>query len=246
VEHESLRAPGSRRGRAFAAFAAIVLSLAGADRAAAQGFLDVYGGVAFTSDDELVTRIAGSSLHDDVEFDPSAEVGIRGGMWFPDLPWLGIATDLSYLDLDGPSSGVDHTVGGVPVRTRQNVDVDLFPISVLLMLRTKLFRIPFASQLGLQPYVGLGPGLFVSWIHGDAFTIGIGTNEESIDDTSYELGLDTRAGLRLHFTPELSLFAEYRFTYYEPDLKDELFGNRVDADMRIASHHVIAGVGFQF
>jgi opacity protein-like surface antigen len=239
------RVARSRSSWAIAAWAVIALSLA-ADRATAQGYLDVYGGAAFTSDDELVTRLAGSSLRDDVDFDPSAEVGIRGGMWFPDLPWLGIASDLSYFELDGPSSGVDHTVGGVPVRTGENVDIDVFPISVLLMLRTKLFMLPCGSQFGLQPYVGVGPGLFVSWVHDDALTIGIGANEESIDDISYEIGLDTRGGLRLHVTPWVSLFAEYRFTYYEPDLEDDLFGVDVDVESQIATHHVVAGLGFQF
>ena len=235
----------SRSGWAFAALAVIALLLA-ADRAAAQGYLDIYGGIAFTSDDELVTRVGGASLHDDVDFDPSGEVGIRGGMWFPDLPWLGIATDLSYLELDGPSSAVEHTVGGVPVRTRDNVDIDLFPISVLLMLRTKLFVLPFGPELGLQPYVGVGPGLFVSWVHDDAFRIGIGAAEESIDDTSYDLGLDTRAGLRLHLTRWVSLFAEYRFTYYEPDFADDVLGNEVDIEAQFATHHVVGGLGFQF
>jgi hypothetical protein len=224
----------------------MVLPLAVAERATAQGFLDVYGGAAFTSNDELVTRIGGSSIHDDVEFDPSAEIGIRGGMWFPDLPWLGIASDLSYFKLDGPSSAVHHSVGGVPVRTRDNVEVDLFPISILLMLRTKLYMIPWGPRLGLQPYVGLGPGLFVSWVHDGAFTIGIGANQESIDETSYEVGLDSRVGLRLHLNRSVSLFAEYRFTYYEPEFDDDVLGNDVDVESQIATHHVIGGIGFQF
>src|SRR5687768_13914876 len=94
----------------------LLLALTIACSANAQGFLDIYGGAAFTRDDQLVTRIDGISLHDDVDFDPSEEIGIRGGLWFPDLPWLGVASDFSYLRLDGPSSGVDHSVGGATIR----------------------------------------------------------------------------------------------------------------------------------
>jgi Outer membrane protein beta-barrel domain len=235
----------NRACRAFATCAATVLSLAVPARGTAQGFLDVYAGAAFTDSDDLTTRIAGFSIHDSVDFDPSAEVGIRGGIWFPDLPWLGLASDLSYFRLDGPSSGVDHTVGGIPIRTRDDVDVDLFPISILLMLRTKVFTGPFGPRFGVQPYVGVGPTLFVSWVQ-DALTVRVGGEEESVDDVSYELGLDTRAGLRFHLARSLSLFAEYRFTYYEPEFEDNLFGDSVQIESDIATHHVVAGVGFQF
>ena len=205
----------------------------------------MYGGAAFTSDSDLATRIGGSSLHDDVDFDPSAEVGIRGGLWFPDLPWLGFASDFSYFELDGPSAGVEHTIGGTPIRTRDDVDIDLIPISILLMLRTKLFTAPFGPPLGVQPYVGLGPGLFVSWVD-DALTIGIGGIEESVEDTSLDIGLDTRAGLRFHLTHSFALFVEYRFTYYEPDFDDDLFGDSIEIESEIATHHAIGGLEFQF
>ena len=221
-----------------------VLSLALPDSGSAQGWLDVYGGAAFTSGNDLTTRIGGFSLDDRVDFDPSAEVGIRGGLWFPELPWLGVASDLSYFRLDGPSNGVDHVVGGTAIRTRDDVDVDLFPISILLMARTKVFTGPFDS-LGVQPYIGVGPGLFISWAH-DALRVGFGGAEDSVDDTSYDIGLDTRAGLRFHLTTSFTLFTEYRFTYYAPEFEDDLFGRSVEIESEIATHHVIVGAGFQF
>ena len=223
----------------------MALSLALASSGRAQGFLDVYGGVAFTNDNDLATRVGGSSLHDDVEFDPSPEVGIRGGLWFPELPWLGLASDFSYFQLNGPSTGVDHTVGGTSIRTRDDVDVDVFPISLLLMLRTRIFSGPF-DPLGFQPYVGVGPGLFVSWVHDDALTISVDGSEESVEDISYALGLDTRAGLRFHLTHSFGLFAEYRFTYYEPEFEDDGFGGSIEIESELATHHVVAGLGFQF
>jgi hypothetical protein len=214
----------------------------------AQGFFDVYGGASFTDRTDLTTSVvgsAGSSVRDDVDFDPYPEIGLRAGLWFPDLPWLGVASDLSYVRLKGPHNGVSHTIGGIPVVTRKDVDVHLFPISVMLMLRTKLLLAPWNSRLGIQPYVGVGPGLFVSWVH-DALTVGVGESEESAEDTSCDLGLDTRAGLRIHLTSSFSLFAEYRFTYYEPDFRDDLLGNPIEFEMKIATHHALAGLGFQF
>ncbi len=231
----------NRGRRAFAAWAVIALSLAAPGSGKAQGFLDVYGGASFTSSSELATRIGGSSLHDDIDFDPSAEIGIRGGLWFPDLPWLGLASDFSYLRLNGPSSGVVHTIGGLEIRTRDDVEVDLFPISMMLMARTKLLVIPLDPQIGVQPYIGVGPGLFVSWVH-DAFTVRVDGSEEEVDDTSYDIGLDTRAGLRVHLTPSFSIFAEYRFTYYEPKFDDD----PIEIESDISTHHALGGVGFQF
>ena len=128
---------------------------------------------------------------------------------------------------------------------RDDVDVDVFPISLLLMLRTKIFSGPF-DPLGFQPYVGVGPGLFVSWVHDDALTISIDGLEESVEDISYDLGLDTRAGLRFHLTHSFGLFAEYRFTYYEPEFEDDGFGASIEIESELATHHVVAGLGFQF
>jgi Outer membrane protein beta-barrel domain len=224
---------------------AVMVVLAAPGTGRAQGFLDVYGGASFTESTDLSTRIGRSSVRDPVDFDAYPEIGIRGGLWFPDLPWLGLASDVSYVRLKGPSGGVSHTIGGIPVRTRQDVDVHLFPISLMLMLRTKLMLVPWNSRLGIQPYIGVGPGLFVSWVH-NALTVDIGGSEESAEDTSCDLGLDTRAGLRLHLTSSFSLFAEYRFTYYEPDFSDHLLGNSVTFDTNIATHHALAGLGFQF
>ena len=52
--------------------------------------------------------------------------------------------------------------------------------------------------------------------------------------------------MRIHLTPSFSLFAEYRFAYYEPDFDDHLFGNSVEVESEISTHHAIAGLGFQF
>jgi len=208
---------------------AAVLSLALSAPAAAEGFLDLYLGGAFTEDEE----VTGNGTSFDFEYEDSAVFGIRGGAWGEGrLPFLGGAIDISGFAPDG-----DDRANGA--------DLVAVPISVLLMARLPLVTSDEFPQGQLHPYVGVGPSLVISAIDLDSssqaaanFATGIG----GIEDIEADLGVDVRAGLDVLLTRHFGFFTEYRFTHFSPTYKDG--GRRLSLDLD--THFVQGGVTFRF
>ena len=96
--------------------------------ASAEGFADLYGGIALGNSTDAAHQNFGDpssfpsvplgSTTKQLSFDSSGMVGVRGGYWLEPLPWLGLAADLSYFQRKAPSA-----------------DIDLVPLSFLVMLR---------------------------------------------------------------------------------------------------------------
>ena len=70
------------------------------------------------------------------------------GYWFEDIPWLGIASEAPLLRLDEKNQDISI-----------DEDTNLDPLSGFLLLRYPNGR--------LQPFVGIGPTLFVSDLRSD-------------------------------------------------------------------------------
>ena len=70
------------------------LTLGAARPAAAEWFLDLYGGVSITDDADVELR-GGQTVNDAVEFDEVGTGGGRLGFYLPGLRWLGFAVDVS-------------------------------------------------------------------------------------------------------------------------------------------------------
>jgi opacity protein-like surface antigen len=91
----------------------------------------------------------------------------------------------------------------------------------------------------LQPYVGIGPGLFFSNASG-----AVGSLE--VDETSTDIGLDFRTGLAFQFDPNWAAFTEYRYTHIEPSWKASVFGGETTASTTFNTHHILLGVSYRF
>lgn len=117
--------------------------------AAAEWFFDLFGGVAATEETNVTATISGLVVEENaaqsVNFDDGATFGIRGGYWFEEPPHLGISADMSYFKAEG-----------------DDVDIDLFGISFLLMARWPLLRDDEYPRGRLHPYAGLGPAVFTA------------------------------------------------------------------------------------
>ena len=61
-------------------------------------------------------------------------------------------------------------------------------------------------------------------------------------DDAVDAGLDLHAGLKVLLTNWFGLFAEYRYTYVEPEFSIQ----GVDVEPQLSTHHVGVGVGFHF
>jgi len=186
-----------------------------ASTARAEGFVDLRVGGAFTEDGD-VDIDPGPRVES--EFDDSVTGGIRAGYWFDSLPWLGLAADVSYF---GPDPEI---ISGA--------DIEVIPLSPLLMGRVPIATSEEYPHGRIQPFIGVGPGVFISLVD-----LGPGADDESVD-----VGFDLHAGLNFQVTPVVSIFGEYRFTHFESDVDVQGF----DIETELDTHHIAGGIGFHF
>lgn len=210
--------------------AAAVLGWGGA--AFGEGFVSGRFGGSFTDDGDIDGNLADALDLDDAEYDDSITFGLRGGYWIGPFDYLGVALDVSYFrpDLD--------KVEGFDVGN--NFDVHVVPISLLVMGRLPLIRSDSRPHGLLQPYAGIGPGVFLT------------VADAEIPGSDYaavgaDVGLDFVSGLNVQITKLIAIFAEYRYTNYKAKLNDDLdVANDVKLDLDLETHHITAGIGFHF
>ncbi len=189
-------------------------------------FACIYFGASMPQDEDLHMRssafgVIAESVDADVNYDASLTSGARVGYWSKSRLWLGFATDVSYFKMDSDKK-----------------DISIYPISTLLMFRLQKRR--------FQPYVGIGPALFISKMN---FTIDLsefsagGTG--TFNNTSFDVGLDTRVGLEVARHGNSGLFAEYRFTRHRAEYEDTLAGVNVNIKTDSNTHHLLVGIFYR-
>jgi len=157
-----------------------------------------------------------------VNYDNKFTFGGRFGYWSTDANWAGFALDISYLQLD--ASGIN---------------TDVIPVSALAM-----FRYPGKR---LQPYIGVGPGIFFSDIDVDMQVSG---ENKKFSDRNVDVGLDARAGLTWRVFKRIAVFGEYRFAYYKGNYDDNVSAAgttakvKIDTDVKV--HNLLFGVSYNF
>ncbi len=204
----------------------------------AEVFWDAYGGAASTeSEDVLAERInfpfigpiSSESATRRVDFDPSFTVGTRVGYWLERYPWFGGAIDGSYFAADGDT-----------------VDISVGTLSFLMMLRWPLLTSEDFPKGRLQPYAGIGPGIFFADLTADFRP----TVSERVDEFVAELGLDLRGGLAWLLNPRWAIFAEYRFTHFGADSDVDVpfpgFGTDERVETTLSTYHALGGVSVRF
>jgi opacity protein-like surface antigen len=209
------------------------------DGARAEGFVDFRGGGAATQGTDATAKIGPARgepqavfLSGTIEFEDGVTIGIRGGYWLAPVPWLGFAFDLSYFDADEDAS--------------EPVKFDVFPISGLLMLRYPLLTGSNYPRGRLQPYVGVGPGAFVTTAKIELKKLA--GAPENFNDTNVDVGLDARAGVNFNVVKFFAVFGEYRFTHFKPsDFKEDIADVPIELETdQWNTHHFVVGVGLHF
>ena len=190
-------------------------------------FVDLYCGGVMPEDGDVDAKAEpfGVTVKDsanNVDYDNTNTFGGRAGGWSGEYRWIGMALDFSYFKLEA-----------------DGIDIKVFPLSLLLMLRYPGDR--------LEPYIGVGPGLFFSDTKID---IQLGGENKSFSDTAVDIGLDTRAGLAWRLFRRFAIFGEYRFTYFEGDYDDKVSSagteTEVNIDTKNSVHHFLVGVSYRF
>jgi opacity protein-like surface antigen len=183
--------------------------------ASAEWFGDVYAGAAF-SREKVTARGAASGVE---KSHTSATGGGRVGYYFEKEPWAGLALDFSAF------------------KPQKNVTV--VPLSILIMLRAPLLTSQQFPKGRLNPYLGIGPGIFITKAD-TSVTAG------TISDTNVDVGLDVRAGTAWQFTKNLAVFGEYRLTHFQPELDGEAAGVSTKFELRERTHHLLGGISIRF
>jgi opacity protein-like surface antigen len=198
----------------------------------AQGFVDLYMGAAFTRDADVTVTTPTSSVTEREDFRNFGTFGARLGCWFKDAQWFGIAGDFSifFTDFEG-------------VRYLETV-----PLSALLMFRAQLLQSTAFPNGRLQPYVGMGPGLFITRIEYCCATSGYSIPGSSglYVDYAMDMGLDLRAGLSWGLTKRVALFGEYRFTAVEHEFVDDVMGVSQTIETELRTHHALFGLSYRY
>jgi len=104
-----------------------------------------------------------------------------------------------------------------------------------------MFRYPMTR---LQPYVGVGPGIFFARIKGEGLAP---DSPESTSDNG-RLGLNAKVGLEYYVTRHLTAFAEWKLNYahFKFDENQNLFPFPYGLDATYTMHLVSFGVGYHF
>lgn len=202
--------------------------------AAAEVFFDIYAGVAFPDDKNGdLSFDPGGTVSDKLEFDNDFTLGLRGGIWFTEteqkLDWFGFAADFSYFQTEAKG-----TVGD------GKADIYVIPMTALVMFR-------YPGEM-VQPYVGLGGGLFISNLE-QKFDTTVGGQPISgnFSDTAYSGGFDLRAGLAIKFLERFAVFAEGRYIFVNNvEYKEVVNGVEVTAELDYEVLFALLGISFRF
>ena len=176
---------------------------------AAEWFVDLYGGVASTADEEFrasdFTGVPTEEIVIDTSYDSSSTIGIRNGLWVG-AGGFGFAWDLSRYRA-----------------AEESVDIAVVGVSGLIFYRWRLARTPVRPAGRLQPYVGAGLGFVFADV--DVQPQG----EDGLHDGTLEESLDLLAGLHWRPSPKNGAFFEYRFSHIELDIEARgfLFNNLI-------------------
>jgi opacity protein-like surface antigen len=143
---------------------------------------------------------------------------------------VGLSLDLSYFGAED-----------------KNVDIDVVPLSLLLMLRYPLFKSEKFQNGRMQPYAAVGPGLFYSNATAD-FRPNL---PDKISGDSSEIGLDIRAGLSWQLHRHWAIFGEYRHTDFKigvtnSDILFGLTGSQETLKTKLKTNHFLIGISYRF
>jgi hypothetical protein len=129
-----------------------------------------------------------------------------------------VAGDVSYFAPAGQ---------GTTVETR----LEVVPLSPLVLFRLPLLESAEFPKGRLQPYVGAGPGFFLTSVKVDVPGLG-----EQSSDWQFEVGADVRAGITFMITPVVGTFVEGRYTVFSTNP-----GGR-STEFDIETVHVAGGI----
>jgi opacity protein-like surface antigen len=217
----------------------------------AEWFADLYAGAAFTDADDHTNRARALGMDVvvfDIAYKDSTVIGGRAGDWFDAFSFLGVGVDASHVfgpDIRAQTASFEACVPAGCLTGPQAVrraSLNVTSVGLDLLLRWPLLTSSAFPRGRLQPYVAVGPAVFIAQFRD---TSNFSPSNQSDTDTA--VGVKTAGGLAWHFTRNLAVFAEYRFTHFKAEWEFQAnpFG-RLEVNAPITSHSVLGGLSLRF
>jgi opacity protein-like surface antigen len=191
---------------------------------AAEPYIAAYAGLAMTQDKdlEIVQDLDGAEALKGtlmgVEFDRSVVFGGKAGYFFRGRTLggnFGFEYELYHFrpNINGQTVEFSGTVLGSPFSGSSSLgEAD---VSVIAGALNFLYRIPLGRSRRfprgqLQPYVGLGGGIFLAEFETESSIL---DSPQKVDDTDVRPGVQGLAGLKLFLTRNVAVFGEYKYIF---------------------------------
>jgi opacity protein-like surface antigen len=204
------------------------------------------------------TTLAARGVRLTTDVSNSAIFGGKIGYWFDFFPLVGAEIDISTFnpDITVPSQrlgGTGFNIGRSS-GTAFKFNVSVIDIGVDFMGRYPLLRSPDFPRGRLQPYLGIGPALFITSLEDtrpDSDVNSLGSKTLTFG------GFQVLGGVKFFLQKKLSLFAEYKFTRFIADLSGVPGGGQsatgsvaasfsLSATQPIAASHFYGGISYHF
>lgn len=202
----------------------------------AEWFGDIYFGLYTTTADDLDIHFNGNIVQQYENTDAGQVIGGRIGYWFENLPWVGLAFDLSVFDLNFEDS--------VHQFDYDDLTISAVPFTALIMARLAFKKTDDHPNGKIQPYIGLGPALFFSGM--SEYVPNAAPTDSVLDDTSWGLGFDGRAGITYFIWRTTGIFLEYRYTYFSQSFKRSNAYGTFSLAPTFITNYISFGVSFRF
>ncbi|HSA84994.1 MAG TPA: outer membrane beta-barrel protein [Nitrospira sp.] len=181
------------------------------------------------------------TTHGEFDLSSSFIFGGKIGHYFNSARWVGIEAEVFHA-----TPHIDQQV-----HTFQNPSVPgvtasaTFQGAYFRVLTLAPFNIMFRYPMTrLQPYIGVGPGIFFARIKGE----GLAPDAPESTSDNATLGLNAKAGLEYYFTKHLTAFAEWKFNYahFTFNENQNLFPFPYGLDATYTMHLISFGMGYHF
>jgi len=231
------------RHRLWVAFVMSAICGSWIDSAQAETYLAGQAGLTLATDTARGRAVdptyaglpAGTSISS-VKLDDSVMYGVKLGHYFDSLSWLGVELEAFMTTPHRPQQRLTLGIPGAGAVTYEEAGATnrLVVVSPNLVVR---------YQAGaLEPYLGIGPGVFFLHQHQEPLMPGGKPYSQSYTG----VGLNAQAGLRCHVTAHVSLFGEWKYNYARINLPGQADAAHFGINAVVSLHHVVFGVGYHF
>ena len=192
--------------------------------ARAEPYVAAYLGATFPLDAKITDNTASPLTASGVSVDESVVFGGKFGLWSDAVRWLGLELDISGYAADIPA----QVASGLSVAA---TDMDITAFGFHLLARIPL-GVPEGDPMR-RAYFYLGGGPAILAVAGE---------RGGVSQDVSEFGLHALAGFKIFLSPNIALFAEYKFTYAEVTF--DITGGTEDIELKI--NQVYGGIAYHF